>query len=311
MSASQSGVPDWRTPDGHLTATPAADVEVTLADAQTMLRAQFPELAGRQLRPAGSGWDNIMVRLGEDLAMRLPRRSIAAKHGATELDWLPRMGAAWTFNAPIPVHIGQPHGHYPWRWSIVPWIDGERALAAPLNAHGARDLGSALAQIHVLAPADAPLNPVRSLPLSQRRGRLLDRLGALERHPHHVVDAARALADVDVAAAMPQGEPRWCHLDVHGNNILTANARLAGIIDWGDAGRADPHTDLGQALYLLGTSLFEDCAHAYVAATGPADPWSITVRAEAIVYAVTMACIDDAAYASSGWTSLMDLGLAT
>jgi aminoglycoside phosphotransferase (APT) family kinase protein len=290
------------------TATPKADFPIAESLVRRLLESQFPLLAALPLTAAASGWDNQMFRLGDDLAVRLPRREIGALVARTEWDWLRRVGARWTFKAPLPVAVGEPGDGYPWRWSIVPWIEGTPVLDSPLSLAGAADLGAALAQVHAPAPLGAPFNPFRSTPLRTRAVRLDARLATLANHALWLIDADSARACV--ASSDPPMEATWCHLDLHGNNVLSVNGRLAGIIDWGDAGAGDPATDLGQALYLVGSDLFASCALAYVEAGGPADPTAPRVRAEAVNFAATMASLDDAHYAASGWRALVDLGFA-
>ena len=291
------------------TATPDAALPITADLARDLVDSQFPQWRDEPLTFASEGWDNVMYRLGQSLAVRLPRRELTARFAAAEHTWLPRISGAWTFSAPVPVVIGAPSPHYPWEWSVVPWIEGTVAIEEPLTADGAADLGAALAQIHVPAPADAPFNTWRSIPLAARTERFLARLEMLSSQPAWGLDTEAALAVF--AAAGARGDLTWCHLDLHGRNILTNRGRLAGILDWGDAAAGDPCADLGQALYLLGGTLYEDCAAAYVGANGAGDPTAPRVRAEAIAYAVTMASLEDQVYAASGWRALEDLGLAT
>lgn len=296
----------------HSTAAPAAEFPVTEELVLRLLKSQLPHLADMPLASMASGWDNEMFRLGDDLAVRLPRRELGARLGRTEWEWLGRVGADWTFKAPLPVAVGDPGEGYPWRWSVVPWITGTPVLEAPLSEEGAADLGVALAQVHAPAPAGAPINPFRSTLLRMRAGRLDSRLASLADHPSWRIDAEEARAYV-VATDRTSGslaEPSWCHLDLHGNNTLAIDGRLAGIIDWGDSGAGDPATDLGQALYLLGSSLFESCALAYANNGGATDPAGRKVRAEAVHFAAWMATLDDDRYAASGWKALADLGFA-
>ena len=61
----------------------------------------------------GSGWDNVMVRLGDDLLVRLPRRAVAAELSAHERHWLPKLAPSLPMAVPAPIHLGRPHGRYP------------------------------------------------------------------------------------------------------------------------------------------------------------------------------------------------------
>lgn len=292
------------------TAVPEPEVDITVDMVASMLANQLPEYSDQPLAFGSSGWDNVLVRVGDSLAARLPRRELAARYATVELDWLPTIGTAWDFPAPIPVAIGEPDAMagYPWRWSVVRWLAGDLAMDSPLSTVGAEDLGAALAQVHVPAPLDAPLNAVRSLPLQQRRDRLEERLLLLADDADWDLDPARALEVVDGADA--REGLTWCHLDIHGNNVLTRNGRLAGILDWGDCGAGDPATDLGQALQMVGSRNFRALARAYTAAGGVADPSAPRVRAEAVAYAATMATLQEKHYSASGWRALEDLGIA-
>ena len=296
------------------TATPEAGAEITEQLVRTLVDSQFPKWSDSALTFVSEGWDNVMYRLGDRFAVRLPRREISARLAAAETVWLPRISRGWTFAAPVPVAVGLPSDEYPWAWSVVPWIDGSVAMDAPLSPDGAADLGAALAQVHVPAPAGAPHNVWRSIPLAERAERLDTRLGLLAEHPRWSIDVPAAIALF--TAADERGELTWCHLDLHGRNILThaidgAGGRLAGILDWGDAALGDPCTDLGQALYLLGAEAFDMFARAYANAGGAGDTLAPRVWAEALTYAVTMAALEDEAYSASGWKALRELGVAT
>lgn len=289
---------------------PPAEADVGIATVRALITRQFPQYAPLPLSPLSEGWDNVVYRLGDELLARIPRHAMSARISTAEIDWLPRLSVHWRFPVPTPIAVGEPDAElgYPWRWSIVPWLPGTVAMEAPLSLEGAADLGAALAQVHVPAPPRAPSNEWRGVPLPERAGRLHERLALLNREPVWNVDTEAALAIF--AAADPRGVLTWCHLDVHGNNVLSLDGRLAGLLDWGDSGAGDPATDLGQALYMLGSARFAACAEAYRLAGAPADPGAPRVRAEALVYAVTMASLKEHGYRDSGWRSLVDLGVA-
>lgn len=94
---------------------PTAEVHIDELLVRALLRSQFPDLAKLPLGSRHEGWDNVTIRIGSDLAIRLPRRRLGAALTATELDWIPRVGAAWTFPTPRAVHVGEPNERYPWR----------------------------------------------------------------------------------------------------------------------------------------------------------------------------------------------------
>jgi aminoglycoside phosphotransferase (APT) family kinase protein len=54
---------------------PPATIEVSEAVVHALIREQRPDLATRALVRVANGWDNATFRLGNDLAVRLPRRA--------------------------------------------------------------------------------------------------------------------------------------------------------------------------------------------------------------------------------------------
>ncbi len=298
-------------------ATPPAEVHIDEPLVRALLKSQHPDLASLPFGTHHEGWDNVTIRLGDELAVRLPRRRLGAALTATELDWIPKVGAAWTFPLPRALRVGEPNERYPWRWSVVPWLEGTPAYEAPLTADGARDLGAALAQVHQPAPADAPVNPFRSSPLHERAERLDVRLEALAADHGDVVRADTARGIFLHGAQQAPGPPTWTHLDIHGANVLTRAGRLAGLLDWGDAAAGDPATDLGEALVLVGRKNFLQLASAYsdaggAAASGGALSEAVTKRviAEALAYAALLAGVDEGDHAAAGWAALVELGVA-
>lgn len=141
---------------------PAAEVSLTVVDVDRLLASQHPGLRG-PLRPEAHGWDNEVFRLGDALAVRLPRREAAATLIEHEQRWLPEIASRLPVRIPVPVAVGVPEGEYPWRWSVVPWFDGVRAMDLPTAERDgiAGTLADTLRALHIPAPADAPLNPVR------------------------------------------------------------------------------------------------------------------------------------------------------
>ena len=56
---------------------PPATMEVSAAVVQGLVRQQRPDLVDSPLARVANGWDNATFRLGDDLAVRLPRRAEA------------------------------------------------------------------------------------------------------------------------------------------------------------------------------------------------------------------------------------------
>lgn len=232
------------------TSVPAQDVEVTEPLVRSLLEGQHPDLAGLGLRRATNGWDNVLYRLGDELAIRLPRRAQAHRLMLNELRWLPFLAPRLPLPIPAAVRRGQPANGYPYHWSIVPWFEGISAAGrtvADRDGYGA-DLGRFLRSLHVPAPADAPRNPVRGVPLSTRGDAFAERL-AIARPP---IDGPwREIFRHGASAPGHQGPPVWLHGDPHPHNLIVASgpgpARIAAVVDFGDITAGDPASDLAVA----------------------------------------------------------------
>lgn len=259
---------------------PPAEVGIDEQLVRGLLADQHPDLAGLPLRFAAAGWDNELWRLGEDLAVRLPRRALGARIIVGEQRWLPELSRWLPVAVPVPLRTGVPGRRYPWPWSVVPWLAGETADRTPLAAAGARALGTALRALHEPAPPQAPHNPHRSIPLAQRT----PPLPLLERAAVPAADLAALGALWERAlAAPPAATATWIHADVHVLNLLTGpEGGLAGILDWGDVCAGDPAVDLG----CRWTSLDPAVRPAFDAAYGPIAPeLDARARGWALVFA--------------------------
>jgi aminoglycoside phosphotransferase (APT) family kinase protein len=223
--------------------TPKAEIVVDKALVASLLAAQHPDLARLPLSLLDEGWDNVMFRLGEGLVVRLPRRAAAVPLIDREQAWLPRLAGLLPLAVPAPVRRGGPGEGYPWRWSVVPWIEGESADLAPPDAGEARTFGRFLTALHQASPPDAPRNPVRGVPLRTRREMVEARAARIEAATGALAPALRRLWDEALATPMDEAD-RWLHGDLHARNVLVAQGRLAGVIDWSDMAAGDRATDL-------------------------------------------------------------------
>jgi aminoglycoside phosphotransferase (APT) family kinase protein len=222
---------------------PPADVEIDEGLVRALLRRQHPDLADLPLQLAGSGWDNAIYRVGATLAVRLPRRAVAAILVEHEQTWLPGLGSALPIPTPVPVRIGLPDDTYPWRWSIVPWLSGTTADRAEPPAHQARRFGEFLAALHRPAPDDAPRNPYRGVPLRDRADRVMERMVPVRAETDLLTADVMALWERALQAP-DDTEPTWIHGDLHPGNLLVDAGVLSGVIDWGDLAAGDRATDL-------------------------------------------------------------------
>lgn len=235
---------------------PAADVEIGPELVRALLRAQHPELAGLEPVFADDGWDNAVYRLGTDLAVRLPRRAVANTLLLNEVRWLPFLAPRLPVRVPVPLHRGRPGEGYPYHWAVVPWFDG---VSAARVRPGKRDsyapeLATFFRALHVPAPADAPRNPVRGVPLGERDAAVRGRLAGSGR-PERA--ALLEIWDAGVAAEEHRGQRLWLHGDPHPHNVVVGIAHpegpgqpdhgLRAIVDFGDLTAGDPASDLAVA----------------------------------------------------------------
>jgi aminoglycoside phosphotransferase (APT) family kinase protein len=230
--------------------TPPAEAPIDADLVRALLEAQHPDLAALPLTLVGEGWDNVMFRLGEDLALRLPRRTIAAELIRNEQRWLPGLAPRLPLAVPVPLRIGEPDERFPWSWSVIPWLAGRTADLDRPGADQAGPLAGFLRALHQPAPDEAPRNPVRGVPLQPR----IEAVGArLERLAGRTEVVTSRIRDVwsDALDAPAARTRTWLHGDLHARNVLAQDGRLTGVIDWGDITAGDAATDLASLWMLL------------------------------------------------------------
>ena len=230
--------------------TPPAEIDIDEALIRNLLREQYPQFADLLVRIMEAGWDNVMVRLGDDLALRLPRRAAAEPLILNEQQWLPILAAHLPLDIPVPLHCGIPQAGYPFHWSILKWIGGEAADLAPPDDSEAKNLAHFLRQLHALPlPENPPANSVRDCPLSARQSNT-------EKRMENLADTGfvtpRIFDAWQRAVAAPLAQKRnWISGDIHARNVLTRNGKLTAFIDWGDMCAGDAATDLASIWALL------------------------------------------------------------
>ncbi|MDQ1710877.1 MAG: hypothetical protein QOE45_327 [Frankiaceae bacterium] len=234
----------------------ADEVDTDPALVRRLLATQFPRWAGLPIEPVPSaGTDNALYRLGDDLAVRLPRYPSAARQVAKEHRWLPYLAPHLPFAVPVPLAKGEPAEGFPWHWSVCPWLDGENAtldrvddprrLAADLAA-----FVSALRRVDPAGgPAPGPHNFGRGVPLAVRDDVTRSAIADLGR----LVDTEAVTAAWDAGMRAPawDGPPVWIHGDLSAGNLLAVDGRLGAVIDFGGLGVGDPACDLIVAWSLL------------------------------------------------------------
>ena len=216
---------------------------------RALLRDQHPDLADLELRTVDGGWDNQQWRLGEELAVRMPRTERAPALLHMERTWLPVLAERLPLPTPVPVRAGRPSELFAHIWTIARWVTGEPADRAPITRIESADvLAGFLSALHREAPANAPANPSRGIPLAE----LAHADGwfhLIADHPN--ADAVTETWEQALAAPAWQGPPLWLHGDLHPANVVVRDGMLAGVIDFGELCAGDPATDLCAAWLLL------------------------------------------------------------
>ncbi|MFE0175759.1 aminoglycoside phosphotransferase family protein [Streptomyces sp. NPDC059002] len=222
---------------------------------RSMLREQHPDLADLDLRLVDGGSDNQLWRLGDDLAVRLPRTPRAPSLLRNEHQWLPALAPRLPLPVPVPLRIGEPTARFPMPWTVAAWVPGEPADRAVISraGHAAETLAAFLGALHENAPTEAPTNPDRGVPLKSVAAGVeaaFQEFTSDDLAPD-TVRALRAVWQDAVTAPAWEGPPRWLHGDLHPANVLVDDGTLAGVIDFGEVCAGDPATDLAAAWLLL------------------------------------------------------------
>jgi aminoglycoside phosphotransferase (APT) family kinase protein len=214
-----------------------------------LLAAQFPDWAGLPIEPVEPrGTDNAIYRLGGQMAVRLPRRERTAARLEKERAWLPTLAPQLPLPVPVPLAEGAPGESYPFVWAVYGWLEGENLAVAPVadSRRAAADLAHFLAALHAIDTAGGPPpgehNFFRGAPLAARDAAVRASIESLRDE----IDGAAVTAEWERALEAPvrQGPAVWTHGDLDSRNILVADGRLNGVIDFGGLGVGDPACDV-------------------------------------------------------------------
>ncbi|MFC0027914.1 aminoglycoside phosphotransferase family protein [Micromonospora chaiyaphumensis] len=243
-----------------------------------LVGGQFPQWADRPVTPVPSGGtSNAIYRLGDDLAIRLPRIADAVEQVTFEHEWLPVLASSLPVAVPQPCAVGRPAEGYPWPWAIHRWVDGVHPTEGNVDPRRfAANLGAVVAGLQRADTAGGRAG-YRSGPLSGRDGYLREWTEAAR----GVVDTDAVLAIWEDALAAPAwaGPPVWTHGDLLAGNVLVRDGRLCALIDFGAAGVGDPACDAMAAWALLDSDsreVFRETAGFDDAAWARGKGWALT-----------------------------------
>ncbi|MDP9825697.1 phosphotransferase [Kineosporia succinea] len=224
---------------------------------RALVAAQFPQWSGADVRRVqAEGTVNAVFRIGDDLTARLPLRpgdpAGIARDFARERDGALKIARHSRFPVPQVLATGTPGPGYPLPWVIQTWLDG--TTATDLDPAGspafARDLADFIEDVRGIDTGG------RTFSGGGRGGDLKDHDAWMET----CFAASYGILDV------PYWRGRWktwrelpreaadvmSHGDLIGGNVLVSpDLGLAGVLDLGSFGPADPALDLIGAWSLL------------------------------------------------------------
>jgi aminoglycoside phosphotransferase (APT) family kinase protein len=278
-----------------VTALHEGEPHIDLALVRRLVDEQLPQWSSLPLAelPA-SGTDHRLVRLGDELLVRLPRVDWAIGQSEVEARWLPKLAPHLPVAVPERVAVGEPAHGYPWAWSVCRRIPGrapDRWSAEDRQAI-AEPLGRFCAALRAVDPTGGPVAGVAT-----SRGSLHGERDELTRSSIAAVadelDAAALMAVWEAALAVPayDGPPAWMHADLLAGNLLVDEVdgvtSLVAVIDWGPMGVGDPAPDAatGWALFDAGTrEAFRASAGFDDATWARGRGWALSTAAIALPY---------------------------
>jgi aminoglycoside phosphotransferase (APT) family kinase protein len=229
------------------------DIDIDESLVRRLIAKQFPRWADLPVTTVRSaGTDNAIFRLGDDIAVRLPRVTRAAETVGTEQRWLPRLSRLLPLAVPVPLGEGAPDDGFPYPWSVYRWLDGANLVVRPgvdLD-DAARQLGRFVAALRRIDASGAPWS-FRGGAVSTLDDRV--RADIRDLGADGTVDADVATAAWETALRAPtwHAAPVWVHADLYPVNLLARRGRLAAVIDFGGLGVGDPACDMLPAWALL------------------------------------------------------------
>lgn len=232
------------------------EVDTDASLVRRLLAAQFPQWADIPIQPvAPAGTDNAIYRLGDAMAVRLPRIHWATGQVDKEQRWLPRLAPLLPIAIPVPLGQGEPAEGYPYAWSVYTWLKGETATDERIADLGqaATDLAQFVAALQRVDPTEGPPpgehNSFRGVPLATRdeetRAAITSLGGTID------VGAVTAAWEAALQAPAWQHAPVWIHGDLDPRNLLVEQGRLSAVIDFGCLGVGDPACDVSAVWKVL------------------------------------------------------------
>lgn len=264
----------------------ADEIEIDISLVKSLITSQFPQWQDFSIRQIDAiGTDNAIFRLGDTMAVRIPRIKKAAAHIEKEYQWLPKLTSHLPLTIPVPIAKGKRTESYPWQWSIYRWIEGESAVDTISNlSQAAINLGHFVVALRNIDATGGPICH-RGKPLQTRDKETRDAIVSWR----NVIDIDAAITIWNRSLALPLwgGKSVWIHGDLHADNMLTQNGNINAIIDFGSSGVGDPAVDMMPALTILSSETrqkFREIVNVDDATWGRGRGWALTFGLVAYPY---------------------------
>ena len=223
-----------------------------------LLRDQAPHLADLPVRASpASGSSNWVFRLGDALAVRLPRDDGYVLDLRTEVRWLPHLTPRLACPVPEVVAVGAAGHAFPRPWAVLSWLPGE----LPSRSTRPSRTGSPRRSAPSFGASTRSTPPTRTASSTGGTGAASPSPTRSTTGPHR---AATALADLltrlpsarpgggCAASRRPRRPPAGCTPTCPPRTSWwTTHGRLVGVIDFGGLGVGDRSVDLLYAWSLL------------------------------------------------------------
>jgi aminoglycoside phosphotransferase (APT) family kinase protein len=225
---------------------------VTAETVRGLVDRQFP--AWRDLPVtafASQGTVNALFRLGDGLVARFPLVPAADARARLEAEAAAagELHGRTRFATPEPVAIGEPGPGYPMPWSVQTWVPGTVATPDGHSEAFAHDLAEFIAGVRAIDTRG------RTFSGESRGGHLPDHDDWVEtclRRSEGLLEVPPLRRLWAGLRELPrEGEDVMTHGDLIPGNVLLDGGRLAGVIDVGGLGPADPALDLVAGWHLL------------------------------------------------------------
>jgi aminoglycoside phosphotransferase (APT) family kinase protein len=233
----------------------ANQLTVSPETVRALVDEQFPQWRRLPIQGiASQGTVNAIFRIGDHIAARFPLEDVGStrRRLEAEAEAARELVGRTRFRTPVPVAIGEPGAGYPLPWAIQTWLPGVVATE--------EDPGSSVAFARDLAEFIAGMRAIdtrgRTFRGTGRGGDLRLHDAWMETcfgHSERLLDVPRLRRMWTVMRSLSRGPAGdvMTHGDLIPGNVLVSDGRLAGVLDVGGLGPADPAVDLVCAWHLL------------------------------------------------------------